>query len=189
MAHLSVSLLGPFGVTLDGEPVTSFESTKVRALLAYLAVEADRVHGREVLAGLLWPDWPDRAALGNLRYALYNLRQAVGDRAAEPPFLLITRHTLQFNTASDHWLDVTAFEQRVSESASQRISESANQRISESASRRVGESARWRPTSRNLQSPISNLQSPISILQSAIRNPPVPGLLPGRVLRRGQSHL
>jgi len=127
MAHLSLSLLGPFRVTLDGEPVTSFESTKVRALLAYLAVEADRMHRREVLAGLLWPDWPDRAALGNLRYALYNLRQAVGDRAAEPPFLLITRHTLQFNAASDHWLDVAAFEQGV-ESASQRISESASQR-------------------------------------------------------------
>jgi DNA-binding SARP family transcriptional activator/predicted ATPase len=159
MAHLSVSLLGPFRVTLDGEPVTSFESTKVRALLAYLAVEADRVHRREVLAGLLWPDWPDRAALGNLRYALYNLRQAVGDRTAEPPFLLITRHTLQFNTASDHWLDVATFEQGV-ESASRRISESANQRISESASQRGGDQ----------QAAISNLHSPFSILQSAIRN-------------------
>ena len=36
MAHLSLSLLGPFQVTLAGEPVTSFESNKVRALLAYL---------------------------------------------------------------------------------------------------------------------------------------------------------
>ena len=133
MAHLSLSLLGPFRVTLDGEPVTRFESTKVRALLAYLAVEADRVHRREVLAGLLGPDWPDRAALGNLRYGLYNLRQAIGDRTAQPPFLLITRHTLQFNPASDHWLDVAAFEQGV-ESASQRVSESASQRVSESAS-------------------------------------------------------
>ncbi|NIP85332.1 MAG: hypothetical protein GTO03_07140, partial [Planctomycetales bacterium] len=85
------------------------ESTKVRALLAYLAVEADRPHRRDVLAGLLWPDWPDRDALSNLRYALYNLRQVIGDRTAEPPFLLITRNTLQFNTASDHWLDVAAF--------------------------------------------------------------------------------
>ena len=138
MAHLSVSLLGPFRVTLDGEPVTSFESTKVRALLAYLAVEADRVHGREVLAGLLWPDWPDRAALGNLRYALYNLRQAIGDPAAEPPFLLITRHTLQFDTASDHWLDVAAFEQGV-ESASRRVSESASQRACPERSRRISD--------------------------------------------------
>jgi DNA-binding SARP family transcriptional activator len=109
MAHLSLSLLGPFQASLDGEPVTTFESTKVRALLAYLAVEADRTHRRDVLAGLLWPEWPDRDALSNLRYALYNLRQVIGDRTAEPPFLLITRNTLQFNTASDHWLDVAAF--------------------------------------------------------------------------------
>jgi predicted ATPase/DNA-binding SARP family transcriptional activator len=153
MAHLSVSLLGRFRVTLDEEPITAFESTKVRALLAYLAVEADRVHGREVLAGLLWPDWPDRAALGNLRYALYNLRQAIGDRAAEPPFLLITRHTLQFDTASDHWLDVAAFEQGV-ESASQRVSESASQRVSDQQA-----------AIRNLQSAISNLQSAIHLYQ------------------------
>jgi DNA-binding SARP family transcriptional activator len=109
MAHLSLSLLGPFQVTLDGQPVTGFKSNKVRALLAYLAVEADRTHRREVLAGLLWSDWPDRDALGNLRYALSNLRGVIGDRQAEPPLLLITRNTLQFNTASDYWLDVAAF--------------------------------------------------------------------------------
>jgi DNA-binding SARP family transcriptional activator len=38
--------LGPFHVTLDGKPVAGFESNKVRALLAYLAVEADRPHSR-----------------------------------------------------------------------------------------------------------------------------------------------
>ncbi len=113
MAHLSLSLLGPFQVTLDGEPVTGFKSNKVRALLAYLAVEADRPHRREVLAGLLWPEWPDRDALSNLRYALSNLRRVIGDRKAEPPFLLITRDTLQFNAASDYWLDVTAFTEMV----------------------------------------------------------------------------
>jgi DNA-binding SARP family transcriptional activator/predicted ATPase len=109
MAHLSLSLLGPFQATLDGQPVTGFKSNKVRALLAYLAVEADRPHRREVLAGLLWPDWPDRDALSNLRYALSNLRRVIGDRKAELPFLLITRDTLQFDAASDYWLDVTAF--------------------------------------------------------------------------------
>ncbi len=109
MAHLSVSLLGPFQVTLDGQPITGFKSNKVRALLAYLAVETDRPHPREVLAGLLWPDWPNRDALSNLRYALSNLRRVTGDRTAEPPFLLITRDTLQFNVASDFSLDASAF--------------------------------------------------------------------------------
>jgi DNA-binding SARP family transcriptional activator/predicted ATPase len=109
MSHLSISLLGPFQATLDGQPITGFKSIKVRALLAYLAVEADRPHPREVLAGLLWPDWPDRDALSNLRYALSNLRQVIGDRTADPPFLLVTREALQFNSASDYSLDVRVF--------------------------------------------------------------------------------
>jgi DNA-binding SARP family transcriptional activator len=109
MAHLSLFLLGPFEATLAGAPVTDFESGKVRALLAYLAVEADRPHRRDSLAGLLWADWPDRAARTNLRNALANLRTAIGDRHAAPPFLLITHETIQFNSASDHWLDVGAF--------------------------------------------------------------------------------
>jgi DNA-binding SARP family transcriptional activator/predicted ATPase len=109
MAHLSLSLLGPFEASLAGEPVTGFESDKVRALCAYLAVEAHRPHRRDSLAGLLWPDWSDRAARSNLRNALANLRTAIGDRRAAPSFLLITRETIQFNTASDHWLDVAAF--------------------------------------------------------------------------------
>ncbi|GAB4530332.1 MAG: hypothetical protein Kow0063_08280 [Anaerolineae bacterium] len=110
MASLSLLLGGPFQATLDGEPATGFESNKVKALLAYLAVEADRPHPRETLAGLLWPDYPDRSALANLRSALANLRQAIGDRQAEPPFLLITRDTIQFNTASDYSLDLAGLQ-------------------------------------------------------------------------------
>lgn len=109
MAHLSLSLLGPFQVTLDGAPVTAFESDKVRALLAYLAVEADRPHSRDKLAGLLWPEWPDRDARRNLRYALSNLRKAIGDQQANPPFLHVSRQTIQFNGDSESWVDVTAF--------------------------------------------------------------------------------
>jgi hypothetical protein len=42
MARLSIRLLGPFQVTLDGEPAVGFRSDKVRALLAYLCVEMTR---------------------------------------------------------------------------------------------------------------------------------------------------
>ena len=89
MAHLSLSLMGPLQITLAGEPITGFESDKVRALLAYLAVEAHQPHRRDSLAGLLWPDWPDRAARKNLRNGLANLRRALGDHHATPPFLLL----------------------------------------------------------------------------------------------------
>jgi len=109
MSRLVIYLLGPLRVTLDGDPVTGFESDKVRALLAYLAVEAQVPHRREKLAGLLWPDQPESGARTNLRHVLARLRKALGDRAASPPFLHISRQTIQFNPASDAWVDVSAF--------------------------------------------------------------------------------
>ena len=94
---------------MNGEPVTDFATDKARALLAYLAVEADRSHRRDALAGLLWPDEPEARARQSLRQALSYLRQAIGDRDEAVPFLLISRQALQFNTESNHWLDVAVF--------------------------------------------------------------------------------
>lgn len=116
MAHLTIRLLGPFHVTLDGEPITNFESNKVRALLACLVIEPNRPRSREALAGLLWPDQPERTARHNLRQALSNLRQAIRDRDADPPFLRITHRTVQFNPDSDYQLDVVRFDALVAAS-------------------------------------------------------------------------
>ncbi len=109
MAQLSISLFGSFRVALDGEPVTGFVSDKARALLAYLAVEAERPHRRESLVGLLWPEYPERSARANLRNVLANVRQVIGDREADSPFLCIERQTIQFNPEADVRVDVTAF--------------------------------------------------------------------------------
>ncbi len=81
MARLSVRLLGPMQVTLDGQPVTRFETEKARALLAYLAAEADQPHRRDFLAEMLWPERLPGAANANLRHALACLRRAIGDPA------------------------------------------------------------------------------------------------------------
>ena len=69
MSRLTLHLLGPPEVRLAGQPITGLNSDKVRALLFYLAVETDcpeghlrRAHRRESLAGLLWPDYPERSA-------------------------------------------------------------------------------------------------------------------------------
>ena len=110
MAELSIALLGGFTVTLGGEAVRGFSSNKERALLAYLAVEMRHIHQRDSLATLLWPGYPGRSARANLRGALAGLRTAISDRDAIPPFLNITRDTIQFNTSSDHSLDVAKLE-------------------------------------------------------------------------------
>jgi DNA-binding SARP family transcriptional activator/predicted ATPase len=105
IAHLAVRLLGPLQVTLDGEPITGLESDKVRALLAYLAVEREHPHRREKLAGLLWPELPEQSARTNLRVALSNLRHCIGDQKASPPFLDITRQTIQLCAGNHTWVD------------------------------------------------------------------------------------
>ncbi len=115
MAQLSIFLLGQFKVCLDGVPITNFESDKVRALLAYLVVEAERPIRREKLAGLLWPEFSESSARANLRSSLARLRKAIGDYEADPPFLLITRQTIQFNQAGNYDLDLRTFTSQVAD--------------------------------------------------------------------------
>ena len=119
MSSLSLSLLGPLTVLGDKRPLPIFRSNRVPALLAYLAVAADRPHRREVLIELLWPGLPAVSARQNLRQTLYLLRQEIPELAAKDgegtvPLLLSDRHTVQLNPDGDFFLDVIQLEQLVS---------------------------------------------------------------------------
>ncbi len=129
MSRLKIALLGPLQVTQDNRPLTGFEYDKVRALLVYLALEADRPHRREALAGLLWPDQPEKAARDGLRNALATLRKAIGDDAADPPHLFITREAIQFNAGSDHSLDVAEFDRLLRQASQHRHRHPASCRL------------------------------------------------------------
>ncbi len=113
MTVLTVRLFGPFQVYLGEEPVKGFRSDKSRALLAYLCTEEMRPHRREKLAGLLWPEINEQSARANLRYALANLRQVLGDQIGSlgksDGFLITTPQTIQLNPASDLRIDVAKF--------------------------------------------------------------------------------
>ena len=113
MGYLEIRLLGPPRVGLGGEDVTEIRSEKVRALLAYLVVEADQPHRREKLAGLLWPGYPEASARASLRRALADLRKALrpatDDQGASPPYLDISRQTIQYDKHSGTWMNVTTF--------------------------------------------------------------------------------
>ncbi|HDQ70772.1 MAG TPA: tetratricopeptide repeat protein [Chloroflexi bacterium] len=109
MKPLAITFLGSFQVSKDDQPITNFGADSARALLVYLAMHAGTQFQRTFLSSLLWPDQPEAEALHALRQALNRLRNAIGDRKADPPFLHITRTAIQFNPHSDYWLDVTAF--------------------------------------------------------------------------------
>lgn len=104
-----LNLLGTWQVQANGTSVTHFRGEKVRALLAYLAVESDRPHARARLAGLLWPELPDDLAGRNLSQALVRLRTALGVRPGmDGDPLWATRQDVQWRPELG-FVDVTEF--------------------------------------------------------------------------------
>ncbi|WP_420643887.1 AfsR/SARP family transcriptional regulator [Candidatus Leptofilum sp.] len=97
------------------KPLTGFRTTKVKALLIYLATEP-APQRRETLTTLLWPGMPERSARQNLRQIMYNLRRAVPDLASEAdsdttavPLILANRQTIQLNPKAIIKSDIMQF--------------------------------------------------------------------------------
>ena len=109
MPSLDLALLGTFHVQHSSQTLTEFYSKGVRALLAYLVVEADRPHERTLISELLWPDEPAAKGLLNLRQVIYHLDQSLIPAALPVPFTQTTRQTIQLNPALDLNLDVRQF--------------------------------------------------------------------------------
>jgi predicted ATPase/DNA-binding SARP family transcriptional activator len=103
MRHLfRLQLLGPLQVERDGQPLVGFKSHKTLALLGYLAAEKQPV-SRGFLVNLFWPDKSEERGRNNLSQGLHSLL------TLWPDCLKSDRHSVQFNPASPHWLDINAF--------------------------------------------------------------------------------
>jgi predicted ATPase/DNA-binding SARP family transcriptional activator len=76
MSQLKLSLLGPPRVEWDGHEVV-LSLRRGLALLAYLSL-TDRLHRREELCALLWPDVDEREARSRLRHTLHRTSELVG---------------------------------------------------------------------------------------------------------------
>jgi DNA-binding SARP family transcriptional activator/tetratricopeptide (TPR) repeat protein len=97
--RVSVRLLGPVAVEVDGSPL-AVDTRKAVALLAYLAVTG-RPAARDTLAALLWPEADGPGALGALRRTLSVLRSGLGEGG-----LVVDRSTVALVPATfdvDQW--------------------------------------------------------------------------------------
>ena len=94
--NLKILLLGGFNTYLNGSSVDGFSYAKMRALLAYLAVEQGKDHSREFLSELLWSDYNTTTARDNLRRALSNLRRTLESPSGRSLFS-VTNHTIRFS--------------------------------------------------------------------------------------------
>src|SRR5437667_12776243 len=106
MGRLILRLLGTPGVSHAEQPLT-FQTRKVLALLAYLAVE-EGVHSRDKITALLWPESDEERGKASLRRALAYLRENLDEPSHErshhvplqPPNVLTEHYMPRFNTAS-----------------------------------------------------------------------------------------
>ena len=108
--QLEIRLFGGLEISLNGTPMESSFTSKAKSLLAFLAVEADRSHRREVLAEIFWPERPKGTARNSLRQAIVSLRHSLEDSDSVTPFLLPTTNEIQFNLDSQFYLDAREFE-------------------------------------------------------------------------------
>ena len=111
MTHLALRFLGGFEVAIDAEPITAFGADKVRALLAFLAIESSLSHRRAKLSAMFWPDFPEKKAAHNLSQSLLRLRKGLQEKkgSTDSSFLIVTSQNIQFNTYSDYQFDVLRF--------------------------------------------------------------------------------
>jgi DNA-binding SARP family transcriptional activator len=113
MNVLNISLFGTVRISHSNPSIPSCKSTHtIQALLAYLALQRNRLHSRDVLAGLFWGEYDSVRARNCLNTALWRLRQVVEpDGVPGGTYLLTNDHgDIGFNQDSPHWLDVAAFE-------------------------------------------------------------------------------
>lgn len=105
----SISIINDTGNAAHVGPVC-------QRLLAYLVLPPRRAHPREHLADMFWGEHDPERARAALSTTLWRLRQAI-----EPPtvargtYLVSGAHDeVSFNRNSPYWLDIEAFESRVS---------------------------------------------------------------------------
>jgi len=117
MNTLSISLFGRMRLWFKEPNVEIALSRLLQKLLAYLLINRSQFLKREVLTGLFWGDQSELKARNCLNTTLWRLRAAIEIGNISKGTYLMTMSTgeIGFNTESDHWLDVAAFEEKTSE--------------------------------------------------------------------------
>jgi DNA-binding SARP family transcriptional activator len=94
---LGIGLLGPFLVTVDGDPV-ELSRLLERALLARLSVAVGEGVSRQRLVDDIWGESPPRDGTGSLQTLVYRLRQSLG---AGGSAILTTHNGYSLSTPGD----------------------------------------------------------------------------------------
>jgi predicted ATPase/DNA-binding SARP family transcriptional activator/Tfp pilus assembly protein PilF len=113
---LEVKLLGQFEVQHGGRHL-AIPTRHAQALFAYLVLDPGKMHRREQLAGLLWPDSSEENARSNLRHELWRLRKVI--ESDKTVYFQIDDLAISFNPQNAYFLDVHNLESKPLEASNE----------------------------------------------------------------------
>jgi DNA-binding SARP family transcriptional activator len=110
MNRLEISLFGSCQLRQENCIPLRFRTNKSLALFVYLICETDRVHYRENLADLLWPELSAGPSRACLRQSLHRIRTTLAP--IQPPILCLrtSLNAIQLTCTGDLWLDTVEFD-------------------------------------------------------------------------------
>ena len=118
MAALRFQFFGPPRFTVDGEPV-KIGRRKAVALAAFIAV-SNKLHSRDLLAEMFWPDYDRDRARSSLRRTLAAMTKALGKF-----WLVIDRDSIGLAPNENLWVDVNRFRELTASSPNAPVNEAA----------------------------------------------------------------
>jgi len=112
---LELNLLGTAQARYFDHSLEGFPNQQPYLLLCYLLLNRQRSHCRERLAAVFWSEYPTQTSLKYLRNAIWRVRKTLQSVGAPPDeYVVVNNGTISFGQASSYWLDVEAFETKVS---------------------------------------------------------------------------
>jgi len=116
MEQLEIRLLGGFQLGRDGRVLEQLPLRAARSLFAFLVLNRERAHTRDLLAGTFWPDFDEGRARRRLSQALWQTQRSLGEDDGQR-YLIGTPDTIRFNPDADFWLDIDEFLAALDEAA------------------------------------------------------------------------
>ena len=79
MERLEIRLLGGFQLGRDGRILEQLPLRAARSLFAFLVLNRERPHTRDLLAGTFWPEFDESRARRRLSQALWQTQATLGE--------------------------------------------------------------------------------------------------------------
>ena len=111
MNTMTIALFGKLRIESSEQVALHLEPRRAEELLCYLLLYRDRLHEREKIATLFWPDAPPGYAKRYFRQTLWQLQSTINHMATPEAHLLhVTYEQIGINHQANYQLDIAQFE-------------------------------------------------------------------------------